>query len=165
MTGGSASGGFAVEVRRPLHRPSPTDRLGNRWRARRERRRAKRGARRGDTSRSKWYDYFDIPLDFDAFAVLAIVVAIVLLLVFGLPFLWILVLFVIEFLVWVALAVAGGAAWLVLGRPWQVVVVDPAGTDVASAAVRGRRSAHEHGDRVRARLSAGATPDAAVMVL
>ncbi len=156
-------GEFTVEVRRPLYRPSPTRRLGHRWRARREQRRAERAHRRTDHSEPRWYDFLDIPFGLDAFAVLAAVVALVLLLVFGLPFVWILVLFVVEFLLWIGLAVVGAAAWLVLGRPWQVVVVDSTGADVAAVAVRGRRSSREHGALVRSRLDAGSTPVAAVM--
>jgi hypothetical protein len=102
----------------------------------------------------------------DGFAVVVFAIAgailLVLFLVFAGPFIWILILLVLELVVWFALAIAGAAAWLLLGRPWQVAVVDLHGTTVAAVPVRGRRRAREHADVVRARLRAGALPAAAV---
>lgn len=52
---------FKVEVRRPLQRPAPYRRLRQRLRARRDRRRAARAARKEGGERLRWWDALDIP--------------------------------------------------------------------------------------------------------
>lgn len=115
----------------------------------------------------RWWEVLDIPLgEMDAVTVavlaLAAVVLLVLFTVFAGPFVWILILFLVDLLLWILLALAGLGAWLVLGRPWQVVVVDSNGTTVASARVRGRRGAREHAAVVRTRIANGVGPVPAV---
>lgn len=149
-----------VEVRRPLHRPNPAGRLLHRLRARREQRRASRAARKDQGDKLRWWEVFDVPFgDMDALAVAVLVIgAIVLLVVSALfvgPLLWILILFLVDLLLWALLALAGLGAWLLLGRPWHVVVVDHQGAIIASARVRGRRRAHEHAAVVRNRIADG----------
>ena len=95
------------------------------------------------------------------FAIFAIILLVLFVIVVG-PLLWIVLLLLVELLVWVVLAIAGLIAWLVLRRPWRVAVVDPEGTMLASAAVRGRRAARHHAVVVERRLGDGATPTAAV---
>jgi len=139
---------------------------GGRWNARLETRRAERAARkdRGDTL--PWWEVLHVPLgELDAakavvLAIAALVVLVVLLAFSG-PFLWILILFVVDLVLWILLAVAGVAAWL-LGRPWEVVVIDSDNATVASARVRGRRGAREHAEIVRARIAHGMSPVSAV---
>jgi hypothetical protein len=158
---------FRVEVRRPLHRPSPAGRLVDRWRARREQRRASRAARKERGDKLRWWEVLDVPFgDLDAVAVVVLVIAAVALLVLSVvfvgPFLWILILFLVDLLLWVLLALAGLGAWLLLGRPWQVVVIDHDGATIASAGLRGRRQAREHAAVVRKRIADGANPAQAV---
>jgi hypothetical protein len=102
----------------------------------------------------------------DAFAIVVLVVAAVVLLglfvVVAGPFLWILILFLADLLLWMLLALAGLGAWLLLGRPWQVVVIDHDGATVASARVSGRRQAREHAAVVRNRIANGMSPAPAV---
>lgn len=95
---------------------------------------------------------------------MAIVAAIlfVLLIVLVGPFLWIVILFVVELLMWFLLAIAGFAAWLLFGRPWRVVITDRDDNTHASVSVRGRRRAREHAVVVQRRLSDGANPTAAI---
>ena len=156
-----------VAVRRPLHSPNPSRRLRTRWRARTARRRAARADRKQRGEASRWWEAFDVPfgdLDAGAAVLVAIVAAIllVLFLVFAGPFLWILALFVIDLMVWFIVAVLGVAAWLLLGRPWQVVITDPNDNTVASVRVRGRKRAREHAAIVKRRLAGGASPTAAI---
>jgi hypothetical protein len=105
-------------------------------------------------------------MDAGATAVVAILAAIllVLFLIFVGPILWIVVLFVVELLVWVLVAGAGWAAWLLLGRPWQVVITDHSDNTLASIPVRGRRRAREHASVVQKRLVDGASPTVAITV-
>ena len=72
------------------------------------------------------------------------------------------ILFLVDLLLWILLALAGLGAWLLLGRPWQVVVVDRDGSTAASAQVRGRRQAHDHAADVRRRIGNGMSPESAV---
>jgi hypothetical protein len=160
-------GEFIVEVRRPLHRPNPADRLVGRWRARRDQRRAARAARKEQGDKLRWWEVLDVPFgDLDALAVVVLVVAAIALLVLSVvfvgPLVWILLLFLVDLVLWLLLALAGLGAWLVLGRPWQVVVIDHDGATVASAPVRGRRRAREHAVVVRNRLADGVGPAPAV---
>jgi hypothetical protein len=148
-----------VEVRRPLYRPNPIQRFRHRWRARRAKR-----SRSDDDGDSPWWDLASAPLEVSGaigLAVAAVVLLIVVLVVVG-PGVWLLVLLLIEAGIWLLFGGASVVAWLVLGRPWQVTVVDESGTPVAEVSVGGRRRAHEHAEVVRARLRGGATPDAAV---
>jgi hypothetical protein len=155
---------FTVTIRRPLQSLNPNLRFRKRWRARMAQRRAARAERKQRGERTRWWEAIDVPdLDAGAAALLAIVAAIllvVLLILVG-PFLWIVVLFLVEALVWFALAVAGLVAWLLFGRPWHVVVADRDNNTLASVPVRGRRRAREHAVVVQKRLSEGATPTAA----
>lgn len=158
-TSGDEDSPLAVEVRRPFHRPHPIDRLRGRWRRRRE-----RAGRDGeDDDRSNWWDGLDFPIpDVDSvaallIAVVVIVVAIVALVFVG-PYVWILVLFVVDIVVWLGLLAIGGLAWLVFRRPWEVAVVDGDGTTLATTAVDGRRRAHDHATVVQRRLDAGSSP-------
>lgn len=158
---------FRVEVRRPLHRPNPAGRLARRWRARREQRSASRAARKDQGDKLRWWEVLDVPLgDMDAVAIVVLVIAAVVLLVLVVvvagPFLWIVILFLVDLLLWILLALAGVGAWLLLGRPWQVVVIDHDGATVASAHVRGRRQAREHAEVVRNRIADGVSPAPAV---
>jgi hypothetical protein len=160
---------FEVAVRRPLHSANPNRRFRERWRERSDQRRAARADRKEHGEKTRWWEYFDLPvgdLDAGAAAVLAIVAAIllVLLLVVAGPFLWIVVLFVLELLVWFVVAVAGWAAWLLFGRPWQVVITDDSDNTLASTPVRGRRRARAHASMVQKRLLDGASPTAAIAV-
>ena len=158
---------FSVEVRRPLHRPSPWRRLRERWRVSAERRRAARARRKAAGKKVSWWEGFDVPLgEMDSVVVVVVSIVTVIVLValaFSVgPFVWLLVLFVVELAIWLLLALVGLVAWLVLGRPWQVSVVDRDGVTVASVPVRGRRSAHERAVIIQNRLAGGATPSAAV---
>ena len=160
---------MTVAVRRPLHIANPNRRLRKRWRARSDRRRAARAARKQRGERMRWWEAFDVPfgdIDAGAAVVLAIVAAILLVLfvVFVGPFLWLVVLFLLELLVWFVVAVAGLAAWLLLGRPWQVVITDHDDNTLASVPVRGRKRAREHAAVVEQRLSGGASPTAAIVM-
>ena len=105
-------------------------------------------------------------IDAGAAVALAIVAAILLVLfvIFVGPFLWLVVLFLVELLVWLVVAVAGLAAWLLLGRPWQVVITDHDDNTLASVPVRGRKRAREHAAVVEQRLTGGANPTAAIAV-
>lgn len=161
-------GAFTVEVRRPLHRANPSRRFRQRWRDRNGQRRAARARRKTDGEKTRWWEFLDLPLgDGIAGVFLAIVAVIVLVLfvVFVGPILWIVVLFVVELLVWFVVAVAGWAAWLLLGRPWQVVITDHSDNTLASTPVRGRRRAREHAWVVQKRLVDGASPTAAITAL
>ena len=93
--------GFIVEVRRPLQISSPSDRLIRRWRKRSTQRRAARTARRDD-GEFRWREALDfIPNPNGGFAAaLAAAILLVVLLVVPTPFVWILVLFPVELLVW-----------------------------------------------------------------
>jgi hypothetical protein len=105
----------------------------------------------------------------DALAVVMLaigaIVLLVLFVVFAGPFLWILVLFLVDLVLWMLLALAGFVSWLLLGRPWQVVVIDRDGATVASTPVRGRRQAGEHAALVRNRIASGMSPTPAVQHL
>ncbi|MEZ5377435.1 MAG: hypothetical protein R2733_13095 [Acidimicrobiales bacterium] len=96
-----------------------------------------------------------------AIMAIATVIAVGLLALLVGPFVWILVGFAIDLLLWLFLAVIGLVAWLVLGRPWQVVVVDQHGDSHAEVEVRGRRAAHALAVVVSDRLAAGLDPQAA----
>lgn len=162
-------GAFKVAVRRPLHSANPNRRFRERWRERSDQRRAARADRKKHGEKTRWWEAFDIPLgdlEAGATAMLAIVAAIllVLFLIFVGPILWIVVLFVVELLVWFVVAVAGWAAWLLLGRPWQIVITDHSDNTLASTPVRGRRRARAHASVVQKRLVDGASPSVAITV-
>jgi hypothetical protein len=160
---------FKVEVRRPLQSANPNRRFRMRWRTRSDQRRAARAERKQNGEKTRWWEAFDVPLgdmDGGAAAVLAIVAAILLVVILILagPFIWILLLFAVELVMWLVLAIAGFAAWLVLGRPWRVVITDQYDNTLASIPVPGRQRAREHAAVVVKRLSDGASPTAAITV-
>ncbi len=82
------------------------------------------------------------------------IVALVVFVVLAGPWLWLVVLFVVEAIVWVLLAAAGVTAAVVLRRPWNVVILDESGEQVASQQIEGRRAAARHAATVRRRLEA-----------
>lgn len=163
--------GFVVEVRRPLHMENPFRRLSRRWNMQRARRRGKRAARRdnGNGNPTEWTAALDgldavdegVPVVLALVAVVALVAALVL----AGPLIWVLVVFVVELLAWGLFALVGIGAWLVLRRPWRVVVLDRDGSEVAAAAVRGRRAAHAHAADVEGRLALGLNPISAVVAI
>lgn len=123
-------------------------RLGRRSRAER------RARRRGDDAR--WYDALDIPdfgVDLDGFAiVVALIVAIVLLALFG----WPLALVGID-LAWALLAgIIGTIGRVVLGRPWRVEA--RSGDERRQWYVQGFRAAGRARDDVARRLQHGQNP-------
>jgi hypothetical protein len=127
-----------VEVRRPLYRPNPIQRFRHRWRARRAKR-----SRSDDDGDSPWWDLASAPLEVSGaigLAVAAVVLLIVVLVVVG-PGVWLLVLLLIEASIWLLFGGASVVAWLVLGRPWQVTVVDESSTPVAEVRRRSSPSA------------------------
>lgn len=157
-----AGAGFVVELRRPLHRAPPHRRLMQRWEARQRRR--KRSDKGGDST-SNWADAAELSSGCSGDAGLAILGVIVLAVVLVLagPWMWLLVLFLVDLLLWIVLGLAGLAAWLLFRRPWQVVVVDGwTGDLVAAQRVDGRRRAAEHARLVEQRLASGMSPGVAV---
>jgi hypothetical protein len=157
---------YTVEVRRPLHRDSPSRRMRTRWTARRDARRKQAEQRRAERghAESKWYDFIPVPFDLNVIAVAFLLFAFALAAFFFVPYLWLGVLFGVELIVWVALTGIGYAAWLLLGRPWTVAVVGTDGEDVATADVRGRRQARLAAETIRRHLAAGLAPDAAMQL-
>lgn len=131
--------------------------------------RARRTRRSGGTSDGSghWWDLGNLPSGDDPIsAVIGIVVAIVLVVLFVVfvgPWLWLLVLFLVELVVWLALGLAGLTAWLVFRRPWSVVVLDESGATVAAHSVHGRRRARDHATLVEQRLAGGFDPATAVV--
>jgi hypothetical protein len=144
---------YVVELRRPLHMESPVKRFVRRWRERR-----RRPKRDRSHLEPRWYDAFDVPGDWGVAAVVVALLAIILLIVAG-PWLWLIVLLLVDAIVWVVLAAVGVTAALVLRRPWRVVIVDDDGRELAWQEITGRRAARRHVDVVRSRLKGSVVTD------
>lgn len=153
---------YTVEVRPPLHRPSPVARLRTRWADRRRKRRDKNSGLDGVDLVGDAVGGLGDDIG-AAIAVIAAAIAVILLVVVFGPYLLLLVVFAVEMAFWLAVTAAGVTAVFVLRRPWNVVVIDAGGEVVASATVAGRRAAAGHADMVRARLGGGMTPATAIL--
>jgi hypothetical protein len=127
------------------------DRAGNRWVVRRRwtprwtrvdvgkrfRKFHRRGTEAPKQRSSRWWDFIDIPVDFDGIVVVLAIVALVLLLWFAvIP----LLLIVVDVLVVVVVFLAGLLARLFLRRPWTIVATRIDGVEITRQAIGWRAS-------------------------
>jgi hypothetical protein len=113
--------------------------------------RVRRRRRSDDGGASRWWDFVDVPDDFDVFVVIVAVILALLLLWFAvIPLL--LVLF--DVLVVFVLFVVGVAARVLLRRPWTIVATRDDGTEIEREVV-GWRASRAQIESMRRALESG----------